>query len=154
MLAPGTSAPSFQLKDTEGRLQQSSELLEHGPLLLFFFKISCPVCQLTAPFLERLAQSSAVQVVGVSQDDAASTKAFKGRFGLTLPVLLDESKAKYPASNAFGISTVPSLFLVEPGGLISAAFSGFSKTDLAALGTRAGVDVFKPDERVPAFRAG
>jgi peroxiredoxin len=154
MLASGAAGPSFQLKDTQGRPWRSSELLENGPMLLFFFKISCPVCQLIAPFMERLSKSSAMQVVGISQDNAASTKAFNGRFGLTFPVLLDESKAGYPASNLFGITSVPSLFLIEADDKISTAFSGFSQADIVALSKRAGVDVFKPGEQVPVFRAG
>ena len=107
MLAAGAAAPLFQLKDTQGRPQALSALLENGPALVFLFQISCPVCQLIAPFLQRLAASSALQVVGISQDDSASTKAFAGRFGLTLPMLLDESKSGYPVSNQFGITSVP-----------------------------------------------
>ena len=68
----------------------------------------------------------------------APPKAFNQRFGVTFPTLLDQSKEGYPASNAFGISSVPSLFLVEQDGTIAKAFSGFSKRDLEGLGERAG----------------
>ena len=75
-------------------------------MLLAFFKISCPVCQLTAPYLERLAvrNERAVQVIGISQDDAGATRGFANRFGLTFPTLLDSSEDEYPASNAYGIT--------------------------------------------------
>ncbi len=154
MLEAGASAPAFDLKDLEGSRHSLTDLLAKGPVLLAFFKISCPVCQMTAPFLSRLANSGSVQVVGVSQDDVSSTKGFNERFGVTFPVLLDESRAGFKASNGFGISSVPSIFLVETDGVISTAFQGFSKADIEALGNRMGAPPFKADEKVPAFRAG
>ena len=36
-----------------------------------------------------------------------------------LPLLLDEEDAGFPASNAYGISTVPTMYLVERDGTIS-----------------------------------
>jgi hypothetical protein len=73
---------------------------------------------------------------------------------VTFPTLLDQAKESYPASNAFGITNVPTMFLVEPDGHIASAFSGFSKRDLEALGQRAGVPAFRPDENVPEWKAG
>jgi peroxiredoxin len=154
MLEAGAYAPAVDLKDTEGNQRSLEQLLATGPVLLAFFKISCPVCQMTAPFLSRLAKSESVQVVGVSQDDAAATKGFNQRFGVTFPVLIDEGRAGYPASNSFGIHSVPSLFLIEPDKSISTAFSGFSKADLATLGSRMGEPAFQPGENVPVFKAG
>jgi peroxiredoxin len=154
MVAAGDQAPAFELKSLNGGGQSLEKILSKGPALLAFYKISCPVCQLTAPYLERLAASSSIQVIGVSQDDAESTRNFKERFGVTFPTLLDESKDGYPASNGYGISSVPSLFLVEPDGRVSKSFSGFSKADLEAVGERAGVAPFGPEDRVPAFKAG
>ncbi len=154
MLQAGASAPAVELKDTEGKTRSLDELLEKGPVLLAFFKISCPVCQMTAPFLSRLAKGAGVQVFGVSQDDPSSTRGFNQRFGISFPVLVDEGRAGYPVSNDFGIRSVPSLFLIEPDKTISTAFEGFSKADLEALGTRMGAPPFKAGENVPAFKAG
>ena len=150
----GTPAPSFRLKGLDGSTVSLDEIESAGPALLAFFKVSCPVCQLAMPYLERLSASSSVKVIGISQDDAADTQAFNQRFGVTFPTLLDSSKEKYPASNAFGISTVPSLFLVEPDGQVSTAFNGFSKRDFEALGRRAGVQTFRPEDNVPEWKAG
>ena len=122
--------------------------------MLAFYKVSCPICQLTFPYLERLAASESVQMIAISQDDATTTEGFNRRLGITFPTLLDESKNGYPASNAFGISAVPTLFLVEPGGQVSTSFSGFSKRDLEKLGERAGVKPFRPGDDVPEWKAG
>ena len=154
MVAAGEKAPEFHLKGLGGAKESLSTILKQGPALLAFYKISCPVCQLTAPYLERLAKSRSLQVIGVSQDDLSSTEGFNERFGVTFPTLLDDAGAAYPVSNDYGISSVPSLFLVEPDGRISKAFSGFSKLDLEQVGERAGVAPFGPEDRVPGFKAG
>ena len=154
MLSAGHTAPAFQLTQLKGGRKSLEEILEKGPALLVFYKISCPVCQLTAPYLERLAGGQKLQVIGISQDNASSTQSFNQRFGVTYPTLLDEHDNGYAASNAFGISSVPSLFLVEQDGNIATAFNGFSKQDIAALAERAGRPVFRPEDNVPEWKAG
>jgi peroxiredoxin len=154
MLEAGVRAPSFELKSLSGGKQSLEDILGKGPALLAFYKVSCPVCQLAAPYLERLAAGSGLQVVGISQDDDSATKGFNQRFGVTFPTLLDQSKENYPASNAYGIASVPSLFLVEKDGGIARAFSGFSKRDFEAVGQLAGVKPFLPEDNVPEWKAG
>jgi peroxiredoxin len=145
LLQAGDRAPSLPLLD---------EILAGGPVLLAFFKVSCPVCQFTLPFLERIAKSASLRVFGVSQDDAKATARFAKEFGVTFPMLLDEEPAGYPASNAFGVSTVPTLFLIDASGVVALSSEGFLKRDLADLGRRAGVEVFRQDEYVPEWKAG
>jgi peroxiredoxin len=150
----GAKAPDFQLSGLDGSARSLEDILAAGPALLAFFKISCPVCQLTAPYLERLAANREIQVIGISQDDAGATRGFRERFGVTFPTLLDLSSEDYPASNAYGITSVPSLFLLERDGTIARCFSGFSKRDLEEIGARAGVSPFGPEDHVPEWKAG
>jgi peroxiredoxin len=154
MLEAGVRAPSFELKSLDGEKRSLEDLLAKGPALLAFYKVSCPVCQFAFPYLERLAAGSSIQIIGISQDDDSATKGFNQRFGVTFPTLLDQSRENYPASNAYGISSVPSLFLVEGDGQITQSFSGFSKRDLEAVGERAGVQPFQPEDNVPEWKAG
>lgn len=154
LLPAGETAPAFELKKLGGGKESLEQILQAGPALFAFYKISCPVCQLTAPYLERLAGGGKLQVIGVSQDDDDATVGFTDRFGVTFPTLLDQAAEGYPASNAYGISSVPSLFLVEQDGRVSKSFNGFSKRDLEELGGRAGAAPFRPDEKVPDFKAG
>ncbi|HMD49505.1 MAG TPA: TlpA disulfide reductase family protein [Bryobacteraceae bacterium] len=154
IVPPGEQAPAFELNTLAGGRESLQEILKSGPALLAFYKISCPVCQLTAPYLERLAASTEIQVVGISQDDSESTAGFNQRYGLTFPTLLDRSSESYPASNAYGISSVPTLFLVDAGGRVAKSFSGFSKRDIEELGERAGVAVFQAGDNVPEWKAG
>ena len=119
MLPPGVAAPDFLLKTLDGK---AASLFEPGAVVLAFLKVSCPVCQFTFPFLDRLNRNraqGAPGIVAISQDDAGDTRAFHAEFGVALPTLLDREEDEYPASNAYGISHVPSLFLVEADGRIS-----------------------------------
>ncbi|MBS1873857.1 MAG: TlpA family protein disulfide reductase [Acidobacteria bacterium] len=154
MLGVGESAPDFHLRDIEGHEKSLRDFTASKPTLVAFFKISCPVCQMTAPFLERLAHSNQLEVIGVSQDDAEATSEFREEYGVTFSTLLDEEERGYPASNRYGIEYVPTLFLVEPSGEISMSGTGFCKRDLESIGCRIGVPAFRPGEKVPEFRAG
>jgi peroxiredoxin len=53
-LAPGKIAPDFALSTLEGKQFSLRQALERGPVIAAFFKVSCPTCQYTFPFLERL----------------------------------------------------------------------------------------------------
>jgi peroxiredoxin len=154
LLAAGTSAPAFRLSGLDGSTRTLQDILNGGPALLAFYKISCPVCQLTAPYLGRLSGSKAIQVIGISQDDAGATRGFMQRFGVTFPTLLDLASEGYPASNAYGLTSVPSLFLLERDGAIARCFNGLSKRDFEEIGARAGVVPFGPGDHVPEWKAG
>lgn len=157
MLRTGRQAPDFTLSQTGKGSIRLAELAQKGPVLLAFFKTTCPVCQMTFPFLERLSKShapGAISVYGVSQDNAETTEEFNKEFGVTFPTLLDTAESGYPASNAYGISHVPSLFLVERDGTIAWDLDGFNKRELEALAGRVGVQLFRPGEDVPEWKAG
>jgi peroxiredoxin len=156
MLRTGSRAPDFHLTQLgQGRVQLA-ELAQSGPVVLAFFKTTCPVCQMTFPFLERLYGSGrqALQVYGVSQDDAEATREFNAEFGVSFPTLLDTADSGYPASNAYGISHVPSLFLIERDGTVAWSLEGFNKRELEALAKKAGVRLFRPEDDVPEWKAG
>jgi peroxiredoxin len=158
MLTTGVKAPAFTLDDLAGGQRSLKAILEHGPVLLALYKISCPVCQLALPYLDRIAaggaKSGSLQVIGISQDDERATRRFLKSYGITMQTLLDREEDEYPVSNAFGISHVPSLFLVETDGTISLTVGGFCKRDLEALGARAGVEPFRAEDDVPQWKAG
>jgi peroxiredoxin len=157
MLEPGERAPDFDLEDDHGHERTLSDLVKSGPVVVGFFKTTCPVCQLAFPFLDRIHRGQAapaLSIFGVSQDGEESTREFTDEFGVTFPILFDTAESGYPASNAFGISHVPSAFLVEPDGVISWTMEGFDKKELEALGAKAGVATFTARDQVPAFKAG
>ena len=154
LLAAGDAAPDFALDDLAGGKHTLSGVLERGAALVAIYKIGCPTCQLTLPFLDRVHRSGGLQVIGVSQDNASGTERFQGRLRIALPSLLDREEDGYRLSNAFGVSYVPSLFLIEPDGRISLALEGFVKSELEAIGKRAGIEVFGAGDHVPEWKAG
>jgi peroxiredoxin len=161
-LAAGTAAPPFTLTDMDGKQRSLGEALKRGPVLLAFFKVSCPVCQFTFPFLERIHQAvkgrDDVQLWGVSQDDARDTRDYAREYGCTFPMLIDARG--YPVSNDYGLTTVPTLFLVKPDGVIQVASVGFDRKDIETAATEFGkiagktITVFTPRDNVPDFKPG
>ncbi len=161
-LAAGGAAPPFELPDTEGRPVAVSKLLEKGPVLAAFYKVSCPVCQFTLPFVERIHKAYSgehVAIIGISQDDARDTRDFRAEYGLTFPSLIDAED--YPVSNAYGLTNVPTLFLIQPDGTIAASFTGFDKSGLEGVAasfaghlSKPAAAVFRPDEKVPDHKPG
>jgi peroxiredoxin len=162
-LASGTAAPDFTLPAMDGKPFSLREAMAKGPVLLAFFKISCPVCQYALPFVERIYQaygSSGATIVGVSQNDRKDTARFLKEYGISFPVLLDDTST-YPVSNAYGLTNVPTLFWVEPDGEIEISSVGWSRRDVEDINRRAaGIKggslqpVFRADEQVADFRAG
>ena len=162
-LAAGTKAPEFELKSTDGKTFSLQAELARGPVVLVFFKVSCPTCQYALPMFERLYHaygSKGVRLVGISQNDARETAAFIREFGINFPVLLDDTHS-YPASNAYGLTNVPSVFWVAQDQEIEISSVGWLKADFESMNRKiAGIDkvspsvIFRPGEEVRDFRAG
>jgi peroxiredoxin len=161
-IVAGQTAPDFSLKSIDGTEYSLARLLERGPVFASFFKVSCPVCQFTFPFLERLYKRCGgkdVTFLGISQDNARATKEFADEYGATFPMLLDAEG--YPASNAYGLTNVPTSFLIDTDGSIKIVSMGFNKKDLEAVAAELSerskmpaAALFRPDESVPANRPG
>jgi peroxiredoxin len=161
-IVAGNTAPEFSLKSLDQKEHSLRALLERGPVVVAFFKISCPVCQFTFPFLERLHQRygfSNATFLGISQDDARATKSFASEYGVTFPLVLDADG--YPVSNAYGLTNVPTIFLIDPDGKVRVSSMGFDKKDLETIAAQlaerrkiALTPLFRPDEVVPANKPG
>lgn len=162
-LGPGNKAPSIDAPTLDGGRFSLEEAQKQAPVVVAFFKVGCPTCQYTFPFLDRLHRAypdGKVRVVGVSQDDAAATREFNKSFGVSFPVALDDTK-KYPASRAFGLTLVPSLFVVSPDGTIAQSSIGWVKEEfeqinrhLAKSAGQSPAAIFRPGESVQDFKAG
>jgi peroxiredoxin len=162
-LTAGSKAPDFELKAMDGNRFVLREELARGPVVLAFFKVSCPTCQYAFPFLERLERAyghKGVRIIGVSQNDSKQTAAFTKEFALTFPVLLDDTD-KYPVSNAYGLTNVPTLFWIAQDGEIEVSSVGWVKADFEAVSRKmaeysntAPATLFRLEEDVRDFRAG
>lgn len=161
-LPAGRSAPKFSLSSTSGHKLSLGDALKKGPVLIAFFKVSCPTCQFTFPFLERIHEAfgaASFTLWGISQNGASDARDFIQEFGLKFPVLLDENG--FAVSNHYGITNVPTLFLISAEGTIQISSVGFAKADLEEIAAelarvthKTAKPIFKPGEVVPQFKPG
>src|SRR4030067_2228347 len=133
-IASGKIAPDFKLPATEGKFYTLKEALGKNITLVVFYKDTCPTCQFAMPFVERIYQAykeKGLAVLGIEQDDKQRTIEFSRQYGLTFPALLDLEN--YKTSYAYGIDTVPTIFLVDKNGEILLTSVGFVKDEMTEL---------------------
>jgi peroxiredoxin len=147
-LAPGTEAPPI-----------SGVTLGQGPMAVFFYKVTCPVCQMAGPRVQAFEEAYPGRIVGVGQDPAAEVAAFAGEHGMTFRQRADERP--YPASHAYAIRVVPTILVVDPRGVIAATTESWDRdgfnaasralSELSGLPYRA---ISEPGDGLPPFRPG
>jgi len=162
-LEAGKQAPQIELPAMDGSSFSLQQALSRGPVLAIFFKNSCPVCQYAFPYFERIYKAygrGKFSIVGISQNDKHATAEFMKKYGITFPVLLDDTKT-YPASNAYQLTTVPSIFWISQAGDIEISSVGWSRQDFEEIIRKAASasgqqpkPVFQPAEQIADFRAG
>ena len=149
----GNHAPDFELKSTDQQSHCLSEALGRGPIVLVFYKAACPASQFTFPHLQKIftdrRRVRSAEIWGISQDDEEETRQFAGQFGISFDLLIDGHP--YAVSSAYGIESVPGIFIVEPDRSISLSDFGFTKSSLNQV---AGFEMFTPDDGLPAYRPG
>jgi peroxiredoxin len=158
----GDKAPLFGLRDAAGNQYSLAEESRKGPVVAAFFKISCPVCQFTFPFLERLFKMYGEKVatfLAISQDDALDTREFCQEYGVTFPALIDDER--FTVSNDYGLTNVPSIFLIGEDGIVKITSIGFDRinleaisSELAAVAQRPAAALFRAGEIVPSLKPG
>jgi len=154
-LAPGTQAPDFTLPSMDDKPFSLRAALARGSVLAAFFKISCPTCQYAFPFLQRIHEAhenKAVTIVGISQNTKKDTAAFIKEYGISFPVLLDDTHS-YPVSNAYGLTNVPTIFWISSVGWVRKEMEEFNQRAAQAL-SEATKPLFLPEEHIADFRAG
>jgi len=163
MLQEGQQASDFSLPQAGGGQVKLFEALLRGPVVLAFYKFNCPTCQFTFPFLQRVVQhltpTQKFSFFGVAQDDETETLKFKKDFGITFDLLCD--KNPYPVSVAYGLKTVPSIFLIGADRKILKSFEAFDKKAIAELTValalidgKAPFEAFRPGDQVPLLKPG
>lgn len=161
-LPPGAQAPSFELPSShDGAARSLADLTGDGPAVLAFFKTGCPTCQTAFPVYAELERryGDAVPVVAVTQDALSETipwlqdKGFAG-------TALDDASGGYAVSEAYEVSTVPTLVMVEDGRVLAFTQAWDRDTVNAwarQLGERLGREtspVSTEEDGRPAFRPG
>lgn len=152
MLAgPGERAPSFTLSDVATG-QPVSDPWSEGRTVLAFFKVTCPVCQMAAPKVQALADAG-VPVTAVGQDPPPRLAAYAERYGQNVRTLSEPPP--YRVSDAFGVTAVPTLFLVGPEGVIEDKVGAWDRDGWNRIAAAFGAPpVSMPGDGLPRFRPG
>lgn len=161
-VAPGSPAPPFVLPSAEGTTVGSEDLFGRQPTVLVFFKSTCPTCKLAFPVYGDLARRAggAASVVAVAQDPHDVARPWLDGLGFDAPVV-DDSVGGYAVSRAYGVDTVPTAFLVGPGGQVLDVVVAWDRDGVnrlaAGLAEAAGTDpapVSTEADGRPAFKPG
>jgi peroxiredoxin len=155
-LDPGTPFPSIALRDETG----APVAPPTGETLYAVFKTTCPTCELAWPYLDRIRRiGDGLQVVAVSQDNPAKSQEFAERLGTRLNTSYDPNP--WPASDALGLTSVPTLFRVGADGVVAETIVGFDRERFRGLARRAAtlagkppLDLFRPEDQAPAIKPG
>jgi thiol-disulfide isomerase/thioredoxin len=151
VIEPGASAPSIDLPDAETG-ESIADPWRDGPVVLAFFKTTCPVCQMAAPKVQALADAG-VRVVAVGEDPPPAIRSYADEYGQKVLTLTEAPP--YPASDAFDIDTVPTLFLVDEHGTIQDAVASWDRDGWNRVAAAAGAPpVSDENDGLPPFRPG
>ena len=96
MLTVGSRAPEFVLQDNNGNDVSLSDLLQKGPLILYFYPADfTPGCTKEACSIRDIhndIQSVGLQVAGISPQDVESHERFRKEHELPFVLLCDPDK--------------------------------------------------------------
>ncbi|MBT8423316.1 MAG: peroxiredoxin [Gammaproteobacteria bacterium] len=104
MLKKGDRAPDFSLPDDSGNTVGLGDLLQKGPMLLYFYPAYfTPGCTKEACEIRDMHEYIAdvgMTVVGISPQDSQSHDSFRSKYQLPFPLLADPDKQ---AVKAYGV---------------------------------------------------
>ena len=152
-IQPGDAAPTFRLDDIEtGELVTNPWQDGAGPVAVAFFKVTCPVCQMAAPMVQKLADAG-VRVTAIGEDPAPALRRFAEQWGQRVPTVSEPPP--YRVSDAYGVRTVPTVFLVGADGVILQTAQGWDREGWNAVATGAGAQPISHEgDGLPVFRPG
>ncbi len=145
-LKPGTDAPEIPGADRA------------GTRVLYFYKVTCPTCQISAPVAERFHQRFGDRFLGVGQDPREKLDQFGEELGATFSTISDEPP--YPLSDAYGIRVVPTVFVLGDGKVVDVVESwdrdGWNRVAAKAgeLAGQAAEALSWDGDGLPPFRPG
>jgi peroxiredoxin len=133
----GFAAPDFTLKTPNGEEYTLSKL-KGNAVLINLWATWCPPCRAEMPTIEKMYQEYKDQglvVLAVNmtyQDDPANVAPFIQKYGLTFPVLLEETGK---VGGAYQMRSLPSTYFINRAGIIQEVVIGGPMSE-ALLRTR------------------
>jgi peroxiredoxin Q/BCP len=128
MLEAGSKAPEFVLENDQGGETSLSDLVQNGPLILYFYPADfTPGCTKEACSIRDIhddIQAVGLQVAGVSPQDADSHQRFRDEHDLPFTLLSDPDKVAvkmYDVDGPFGVGVRRTTFLISQDRVIQDA---------------------------------
>lgn len=139
MPALGQQAPDFALPDIEGRRISLSDY-RGKVVLLNFFAYWCDTWKEELKRLRALQDQHpeldfAILFVSVDSRERSAAEPLMRQQGIHFPVAVD---FKAEVSKAYGITTVPTLFVLDPEGKVRSCYQGYPGNRLLSRDLRAG----------------
>ena len=138
-LKVGDKAPTFQIKDTNGKQIDLNKLTKKGPVLVRL-TCGCLGCDRELPYFQAVHEAykkQGIQFLAVfAEPDEKFAKYVKSK-KLNMLYATDPKKQSWPV---FGTKTMPSNFLIDKGGKVIAVSKGCDPSGLIAtkIGNHAG----------------
>jgi hypothetical protein len=148
--------PSLSLPDLSGSPRPLAEAWRDGLALVLIGHRNCKTTRQTLPYVDRIhrRRDSRHGVLAILQDEQAVALELQGKLSLELPLLLEPDP--YPVAQQLGLTTVPTLFLIDRAGSIRRVSEGFVRKDLDEFAASLGVTppLFLPGDLAPAAKPG
>lgn len=120
MLKAGNKAPEFVLQNNDGEDISLSDLLQNGPLILYFYPADfTPGCTKEACAIRDIhsdIQAVGLQIAGISPQDAASHERFRNDHQLPFVLLCDPEKVAvkmYDVDGPLGVGVRRATYLIN-----------------------------------------
>jgi|TARA_Y100000588_G_scaffold368220_1_gene435853 peroxiredoxin len=130
-LKVGDKAPTFQIKDTNGKQIDLNKLTKKGPVLVRL-TCGCLGCDRELPYFQAVHEAykkQGIQFLAVfAEPDEKFAKYVKSK-KLNMLYATDPKKQSWPV---FGTKTMPSNFLIDKGGKVIAVSKGCDPSGLIA----------------------
>jgi peroxiredoxin len=122
----GQPAPAFKVVTTSGQ-SVSMDNYQGRVLVLDFFATWCQPCRMSIPHLVKMNQKygkQGLQILGMSADEDGERvlASFTAEQHINYPVAL----AGDTVTEAFGVRSVPVMFVIDKKGRVAGVFRGYS----------------------------
>jgi peroxiredoxin len=131
----GAHAPSFANPQIDGTYLMSKNVFGKGWVLLDFFATDCEPCKEELPELQAMAdefgsEGFTVLIIATDTLGVPLVKPFVEAQKVRLPLVIDRYRV---TTERYGVTLIPSVFLVDPKGAIAFKAEGYTETTLAQI---------------------
>jgi peroxiredoxin Q/BCP len=138
-IAEGAQAPDFELPDQDGTPRRLSNLVQGGPVVLFFYPAAfTPGCTKEACHFRDLGadfNKAGVQRIGISADAVEKQNSFSAKHSFDYPLLSDTERTvaeSYGVKRSFITPVKRATFVIDPDMVIRKIITSEVRMDLHA----------------------